>query len=280
MFCKFFLQLKEKLTGCQLKFNEFSDFNQKFADLFGPSLHTRHSESYFCSAMYNTLNDQSILNLTPDGKITNLYENQQQTTGKWLCNDSICMLNKPILLNRFISFIQTYNNLKPFDIEQFMDNIDVCTNSIDGIVISSKKIFCKCGENNCVHTCFEDIRTLKSGHQPYCYEKEDKCSSVLLFLRRISAHFPFIRQTVRLIYSIRHEFEKIRNLKNILLGGNLTELQEISAEINFKSNGFLVESFSFNEESQIYDTYKNAFDALRRVNGQFIHAFHVINYAL
>lgn len=158
MFCKYALQLKEKLAAARLKGDCVSDSNAKFAALFGPPLHTRHSETYFSSASYHPffLQTKVELTITPEGKITNMFENQQQTTSKWLCNDKVCKLDKQILLTRFNSLITSVTNLNPSDFEKFIEDIDVCTNTADHI---HKKRICKCGKDiSCSHTSFDDNR--------------------------------------------------------------------------------------------------------------------------
>lgn len=83
-------------------------------------------------------------------------------------------------------------------------------------------------------------------------------------------------------YSIRHELREIRLVSNILQEGNLNEIETVCARIDEKAGSFKVNGSRFKNESEIYDQYHRAFEALRkkkRVIGQFIGAFHVGNYA-
>lgn len=116
---------------------------------------------------------------------------------------------------------------------------------------------------------FNDQRTIPLGHPPNCSDEDNSCQSILLFFRRISPHFPFIRQIVKLIYSIRAELKKIRHLTVALQIGNLDEMELICSHIELKSSSFLIESTPLNHESEIMTHYNWAFEAFRKIDSDW-----------
>jgi len=91
----------------------------------GPSLHTRHSESYFSNASYSSLRRETVLALSLGGKMENLFENQQHTKEKLQCNPNMCNTKKINIYDQYFSLITSFVNLNLEEIISFFENIDV-----------------------------------------------------------------------------------------------------------------------------------------------------------
>lgn len=251
------------MLSCKLKADVSTDTETKFAALFGHSLHTNYSESYFSESSYIAAKRNAYLILNDSGKITNYFRYEHNTFGRWICND-YCNLEKTVVTDRFYWISRVFVELKPEEIQNYVDKIDICSNSQNSNQRDIVKKICKCGEINCIHTAFDNQRLEPLGHQVYCYENSENCNSILLFFRRMAPHFPLIRQIVKLIYNVRRELRIIRYLTRALENGELSDLREICSNIQVRSHTFTVNSFPFEEENEIYDHFASGFRILRK----------------
>lgn len=263
--CKYFLTLKEKLLACKLKAAAEPNKSTEtvFKALFGESQHTKHSESYFASASYNTVKKFALLSLNQKGQITDSFEYSPVGYDKWKCNEQ-CKLDQEKTYDRFLGIINVFLGLSPNEIENFFETLDNCTHRSANEEQNTGKRVCKCGEKNCSHIGHGDQRVQPLGHPEICHERYDSCNSVLLFLRRMSPHFPLIRNLVKLCYLTRHELQRVRKLESALKNGDFAELKEIALSIQSKTNAFTVNSLPYKDESEIYDHFQSGFAALRK----------------
>lgn len=205
-----------------------TEVEEKFVAIFGPSLHTSSSEVFFSHSSYDTLEKIDHLTINFEGKVMDSFEYQDKVHGRWICSE-LCKVSQKSTSERFYWIITVYLDLKPNEIVDFIDNIDIYSN-----VENFQRSFnlprkCKCGEDYCEHIIFhdKDQRKIPLGHPSTCYEEEYSCNSILLFFRRLSPHFPFIRQLVKLIYNIMRELKMIRHLTHSLQTGDIEDMQHI-----------------------------------------------------
>lgn len=106
-----------------------------------------------------------------------------------------------------------------------------------------------------------DYRKRHLGHPIYCHKNDNACHSILLFFRRIAPHFPFVRQLVKVIYSIRSLLKDVRHVTDILENGDFNQLRQITTNIRLKGIHFIVDDFPFHEENGIREKYIDALAA-------------------
>lgn len=78
----------------------------------------------------------------------------------------------------------------------------------------------------------------KMGHPKECYihyGNNYACSSVLLFLRSMAPHYPFMRNIVSKVYKVKRELRKIREIDTAVENVDIIALTEISETVKEKS---------------------------------------------
>lgn len=243
-FCKLFLTVKSKLKSNELKLKEVSSDDAKFVAMFGPSLHTKISESYF--ALHQT--EQIVDAPYADKGDTELSRQASELT-QWVCTDS-CNIDKKLWFHRLYSISRDLLNMKPDEICNFLENVDICSNKESDSPIQIQ------------HN--DSDKKLMLGHPFICHETDNACPSVLLFLRRVAPHFPFIRFLVKNIYSIRRLRFQIGFASDLLINGSLTEIQKFESQIRSNVSTYELDSFPSKEEKDIHEKFSSAFVALRK----------------
>lgn len=100
MFCKYFLQFKEKLLANKIKADSMANTEDKFAALFDSSLHIATSEAYFLHSTYDISKNLAKMTLNVDGKAMDSLDYKNRVHRQWVCEELLCKIDKDSVLNR------------------------------------------------------------------------------------------------------------------------------------------------------------------------------------
>lgn len=103
-----------------------------------------------------------------------------------------------------------------------------------------------------------------AGHSEQCHMDANACHSKLLYLRKLSPHFPNIRQLVYMIYGVRHTDKQVRLIDLALQTGNIELLQQFATEQKSAYQCSTEANISIVDESKILKTFMNAFVAYKK----------------
>ena len=69
-----------------------------------------------------------------------------------------------------------------------------------------------------------------AGHSELCHLNDDACKSKLLYLHRLTPHFPNDRQLVNMIYNVKRTDTQVGHIDQALRTGNVDALREMYIE--------------------------------------------------
>ena len=240
-FIKQFHHLRTSVLAVLSKAAETTSESQIHDILCGQGFHTSRTESYFPETMYN---DSAF---DKDGKVLKhkfpLYKVSASGSGTetWTCSSELCCIPSKSKVNQAIC--ETYTKIaecEPLEARHFIQHMDDCTQAY-----------------------MHDTKLL--GHNKVCHLDPNACGSKLLYLCRLAPHYPNLRRTIYMLYSVRRSDSKISAVDRALQRGNLDALQEIIKEHRESKLHFGVSCETL-DESKIREQYKKAISAFTKRN--------------
>ena len=195
--------------------------------------------------MYNQTKDTVQYELNESGQLINVLtlidENKKkENTKSWVCNESVCKVYKPDLMEHYERFLRFLTKINLNNIRLIADTTERC---------------------NAIHA-----NPSKLGHPSSCYVDFRTCSSQFISTLILAPHFPNVRYIKTLIYRISRLIKKIDEtdeaLDNADLGYLQTEYTEVKETIKSTEHEQSLE-IELNEDC-IKEKYFNAFEALRK----------------
>lgn len=200
--------------------------------------------------------------LNEEGKLPTLFEPLPDTEStdftKWKCNE-MCKINEEVIFDRLYAVIQQLLDSTPEEIITFVKRMDDCPR----IEQWNKSITEDCEE------CNTSLLQKPKGHPHACYINYPNnygCTSILLFLRCLAPHYPFIRGVVNSLYKIRRLHKEFSSVDTSIKELNVENLQIISDEVKGKAGADFVSSvdWPYAHEDSITDRFYSAFVALKK----------------
>lgn len=255
------------MKSVKLRCDKEEEPTSKFIAMMGRSLHTKFSEAFFVDATYKPM-EPSKLHIDELGAAITLMngtteESEQElivTDGSeksktWKCKQE-CNIDQKMVYDRFYTIIQATIDASPQELVDFITNLDICD------LQNSANV----GKRGHLHACYI-INEIAKNYG---------CSSILLFLRTLSPHFPFVRNLVYKLYSARKHLKSIKYIDKLFenlkvedseeLKRISEELKQISEEFKRKLGDDFVSTtdWPYAHEDNIVDRHFAAFTILKK----------------
>ena len=234
-FVNAFKKLKLSVLATLSKALDASEDGDAFDILLGPSMHTPSSESFFPETTYH---DVAI---SKDGKVdVDKFPECDLGGGtkvakNWMCSPDLCKVqDKPLITKVVYDIYNSIGTCDPIEARHLIQHIDDCDQP-------------------------ESHDPLLSGHSKVCHLDEKACNSTLLYLRRLSPHFPNIRKLVNMIYGVKWADNQICSLDQALQAGNLDALHKTVTEQKHNNYTYGGTCSMAIDETKILEKFMNTF---------------------
>ena len=229
-----FKKLKLLVLATLSKLLDTSD--DPFEVIMGPSMHTASTESFFPTSTYHdaALDKDGNVDVT---KFPTVDVGKKQNN--WTCAPGLCKLDdKPEITKTVCNIYESIGECDPIEARSYIKHVDDCNQP-------------------------ESHDPCLTGHSQLCHLDAKACDSKLLYLRKLSPHFPNVRQLVNMIYNVRHCDKQLCQIDQALQTGNVESLQQIATVQKSAYQGSTEVSTSTIDESKILKTFMNAFVAYK-----------------
>ena len=233
-FVSAFKKLKLSVLATLSKLLDTTD--DPYEILFGPSMHTTSSESFFPTSTYHeaALDEDGNVDVTKFPTIDNGKKQKD-----WACAPGLCKLDdKPEITKTVCKIYNSIGECDPIEARHYIQHMDDCDQP-------------------------EPHDPSLAGHNKLCHLDTDACKYKLLYLRRLAPHFPNVRQLVNMIYTVKSTDKQMCRIDQALQTGNVEILQQISTEQKSAYQGSNDKSINSIDETKVLEAFMNAFVAFK-----------------